>query len=142
MMVCHLFCLQPVKLSRSLLDSVLLSWCLGVRLKLLKERLIMPGKGCNIPEYMSKLMEGLQMARSLAHDALSSAQVKMKHYDKKSVVRSFQLGDKVLVFLPTPGSALSTKFCGPYVVNGKLSDIMLSRLQTAGEKLECVMLSC
>lgn len=36
--------------------------------------------------------------------------------------RSFSVGDKVLVLLPIPGSALSARFAGPYEVVGKRSD--------------------
>ena len=41
----------------------------------------------------------------------------------KSVMRSFKPGDKVLLFLPTPGNALHSKFMGPYVVAQKLSPL-------------------
>lgn len=44
------------------------------------------------------------------------------HYDNKTVTRSFQAGDKVLVLIPTPGSALQAKFAGPYEIKEKLGD--------------------
>lgn len=44
------------------------------------------------------------------------------NYDKKSVARSFQSGDRVLVLLPVAGSALQAKFSGPYMVDRKLSE--------------------
>lgn len=53
----------------------------------------------------------------------AEAQSKMKiNYDKKSVARTFQEGDRVLVLLPVVGSTLQAKFCGPYVVDQKLSE--------------------
>lgn len=94
-------------------------------LKLLKEQLLLPeGKKVHsIPEYVMKLRAHLQRACSLAKDSLSSSQVKMKqHYDQKAMARSFQPGDKVLILSPLPGSALSAKFSGPYVVEKKVSD--------------------
>ena len=44
------------------------------------------------------------------------------HFDHKSVLRSFQVGDKVFVLLPVVGSALQAKFSGPYEVLSKLSE--------------------
>ncbi|TKS65422.1 Retrovirus-related Pol polyprotein from transposon opus [Collichthys lucidus] len=65
----------------------------------------------------------MQFASKLAKEALSSAQGEMKQrFDRKAVVRQFQPGDEVLVLLPTPGSALTARFTGPYVVESKLSD--------------------
>ncbi len=59
----------------------------------------------------------------LAKKSLSSVKSQMKtHYDKKTVTRSFQAGDKVLVLIPTPGSALQTRFAGPYAIKEKLGD--------------------
>lgn len=45
-----------------------------------------------------------------------------ENYDRKSVARSFQSGDCVLVLLPIVGAALQAKFSGPYVVDRKLSE--------------------
>lgn len=95
-------------------------------LKLLREQL-----GCgttapkqqNVLEYVSSFRERLHNACACAQKALSSAQDKMKrHFDRKSVSRSFQVGDKVLVLLPVVGSALQAKFSGPYEVLSKLSE--------------------
>ena len=49
---------------------------------------------------------------------VEKAQAKQKClYDKKSnSKRSFEISDKVLVLLPTPGSKLETKWFSPYVV--------------------------
>lgn len=49
--------------------------------------------------------------------------MKMKqHHDQKAVAHLFRPGDKIFILLPVPGSALSTRFSGPYVVEQKLSD--------------------
>ncbi len=47
--------------------------------------------------------------------------MKCRH-DKKSVYRTFQMGDKVLVLLRLPGSILQSQFSGPYVVERKIND--------------------
>ena len=47
----------------------------------------------------------------------------MKHYyDRSAVSRSFEVGDKVLVLLPTTSSVFAAKFSGPYAVKERLSD--------------------
>lgn len=43
-------------------------------------------------------------------------------YDRKSVQRTFNKGDQVLVLLPMVGSALSARFSGPYEVVRKISN--------------------
>lgn len=93
-------------------------------LKILKEQLLTPAKTVkSIPEYVARLRERLALACSLAKESLASSQEKMKQrFDKKALIHLFQPGDKVLVLLPVPGSSLSTKFSGPYVVERKLSD--------------------
>ena len=42
-------------------------------------------------------------------------------FDRKAVERQFQPGDQVLVLLPLPGSALTARFSGPYVLKNKVS---------------------
>lgn len=55
--------------------------------------------------------------------SLSVAQSKMKsNFDKNLAARFFHPGERVLVLLPVLGSALQAKFCGPYVVDRKLSE--------------------
>ncbi len=44
------------------------------------------------------------------------------NYDKKSVMRSFKVGDKVLVLLPLLDSSLQASFAGPHEIEEKLSD--------------------
>ena len=44
-------------------------------------------------------------------------------FDKNSAVRSFQEGDKVLAFIPMPGSPLQAKYHGPYEIVKKVSDV-------------------
>lgn len=73
-------------------------------------------------DFMKTCRDRWQHATSLAKEALCSSQANMKKkwYDRKAVKRHFQPGDKVLVLLPVPGSALSACFAGPYVIVRKV----------------------
>lgn len=93
-------------------------------LKVLSEQLLakdaMP---ISVLDYVSSFRERLHRARDLAREHLVTTQSKMKErYDKKSVSRSFQPNDEVLILLPEPGSALHARFTGPYSVKEKLSE--------------------
>jgi hypothetical protein len=60
----------------------------------------------------------------MAHKNLRKAQVRMKGlYDKSSCKRTFNPGDKVLVLVPNLNNALSLRYCGPFTVHSKLSDL-------------------
>ncbi|XP_073804400.1 uncharacterized protein [Danio rerio] len=93
-------------------------------LKLLSEQLVADNKQMvPVSEYVNSIRERLRNACEKARINLAEAQAEMKvRYDRKSVSRSFQPGDSVLVLLATPGSALQSKFSGPYMVTKKLSD--------------------
>ena len=93
-------------------------------LKMLKEKLLSGSSPkSSVPDFVSQCRERLRCVTSLAKEALSSAQDAMKRrFDKKAVERQFEPGDEVLVLLPTPGSALTVSFSGPYVVEKKVSD--------------------
>jgi hypothetical protein len=93
-------------------------------LKVLKEQFL-----CNISQQttvqdlVSRCRENLRHASALAKVALSSSQESMKErFDRKAVEREFEPGERVLVPLPTPGSALTARFSGPYVIKSKVSD--------------------
>ncbi len=76
-----------------------------------------------ILEYVSTFREYLHKAWDIAKQHLSDTQAKMKtRYDRKSIARSFQPGDSVLVLLPAPNSPLHARFLGPYTIEKKLSD--------------------
>ncbi|XP_028835757.1 uncharacterized protein LOC114790140 isoform X1 [Denticeps clupeoides] len=94
-------------------------------LRLLRETWVseQPAPSTNVLDYISAFRERLHKACSAALASLSSTQRDMKtHYDKRTVSRSFEPGDQVLVLLPIVGSALQAKFVGPYVVDSKLSE--------------------
>ena len=46
-----------------------------------------------------------------------------QNYNKNSVTRKFQPGDKVLAFLPVSGKPLQARYSGPYVVEKKESEL-------------------
>lgn len=77
----------------------------------------------NVLDFISRTRERLQNACAVAKNALSLSQEKMKsRFDKRAVARNFVAGEKVLVLLPAPGSALAARFAGPYIIKSKLSD--------------------
>lgn len=43
-------------------------------------------------------------------------------FDKKARERNFVAGDKVVVLMPVSGGSLHAQYCGPYVIQKKLSD--------------------
>ncbi|XDV49410.1 hypothetical protein PO909_018663 [Leuciscus waleckii] len=94
-------------------------------LKILQEQILSsnrPSPTTNVLDYISSFRERLHKVWKLAKRSLDSAQDQMKtRYDQKAVQRSFQIGEKVLVLLPVPGSALKAKFTGPYDIKEKLS---------------------
>lgn len=94
-------------------------------LKMLKENLLSleSNPKVNVIDYVSKFRERLHKACSVARESLEVAQKKMKcRYDRKSVQRTFNKGDQVLLLLPMVGSALSARFSGPYEVVRKISN--------------------
>ncbi|KAL1276640.1 hypothetical protein QQF64_036263 [Cirrhinus molitorella] len=94
-------------------------------LKVLKDKMLESDTETKttVIDYVSRFRQKLHSACNLARDFLKVVQSGMKtRHDRKAIVRSFQPGDKVLVFLPNPGSALTARFTGPYKIIRKLSD--------------------
>ena len=72
----------------------------------------------NSYQYVFELREKLQDTLKLAHSELEKAQLKGKHYyDRKSKVRKFQPGEKVLVLLPTDHNKLLMQRKGLFEVS-------------------------
>lgn len=99
--------------------------CVRGPLMLLKEKLLSTeGGSLNLLEYVSNFRTRLTKACNLARKNLKSAQNRMKqNYDKNSVTRKFQPGDKVLAFLPVSGKPLQARYSGPYVVEKRESEL-------------------
>lgn len=95
-------------------------------MKVLKEHMLTEVSSStprNVLDYVNEMRERLHMACSLARESLSTSQERMKvQYDRKTKDRSFVPGEQVLVLLPVPGSSLSARFTGPYIVKKKISD--------------------
>ena len=69
----------------------------------------------NSYQFVFELREKLEDTLKLAHSELEKAQQKGKHYyDRKSKVRKFQPGEKVLVLLPTDHNKLLMQLKGPF----------------------------
>ena len=72
----------------------------------------------NSYQYVFEVREKLEDTLKLAHSELEKAQQKGKHYyDRKSKVRKFQPGEKVLVLLPTDHNKLLMQWKGPFEVS-------------------------
>lgn len=71
-------------------------------------------------QYVVDLREKMEAVIDIAHQNLKSASAKQKaHFDKSAKQRSFQIGDKVLLLLPTKNNKLQLKWQGPFVVIDK-----------------------
>ena len=94
-------------------------------LKLIKEAWLGQNSTMNLLDHVSDLREKLHTATELAKEKLKSAQQKMKvWYDKKAQKRTFKPGDKVLVILPIPGHPLQARYCGLYVIEKKVNEVV------------------
>ena len=93
--------------------------------KLLKEKLLVDDESSvNLFQYISDFHTKLTKAYNLARDNLKSVQNCMKEsYDKNSFKQSFQVGDKVLAFVPVLGAPLYARYFGPYVVEEKENEL-------------------
>ena len=68
-------------------------------------------------QHVLELRERLEDTLKLAQDQRKLSQAKQKrYYDKRTKVRRFQPGDKVLVLLPTDTNKLLLQWKGPYDV--------------------------
>ena len=72
----------------------------------------------NSYQYVFELREKLEDTLKLAHTELQKAQNKGKHYyHRKTKVRKFVPGDKVLVLLPNDHNKLLMQWKGPFEVS-------------------------
>ena len=57
----------------------------------------------------------------MVHDNLSDAQLRHKsHFDKRAKPRSLNVGDEVLLMLPTDNNKLTMRWKGPCVIKDKV----------------------
>ena len=95
-------------------------------LKVIKDKLLglSQSKLVTVTAYLEQLRDNLAKIRKFASENLNLSQEKMKaNYDLKAKVREFKDGDKVLAYLPVPGSSLSAKYCGPYTIKSKVNNL-------------------
>ena len=68
-------------------------------------------------QYVLELRERLDDTMKIALEELKRSQAKNKRlYDRGAKRRAFQVGDKVLILLPTDNNKLLLQWCGPFVV--------------------------
>ena len=74
-------------------------------------------------QYVFDLSNRLEETCKLAHEELRTAKHKQKfHYDKSARNRSLEIGQKVLIILPSDSSKLRLNWKGPYEVKEKVGD--------------------
>ena len=77
----------------------------------------------NLLEHVLSFRAKLRQIWTWAQSNLTKSQKQMKsNYDIKTKERNFNVGDKVLVFLPIPGQ-LKAKFMGPAVIREKVGKL-------------------
>ena len=68
----------------------------------------------NVISYVLKMRERMVVTSELVHESLKSAAARQKTwYDRHARKRTFQIGDRVLVLLPTSTSKLTAQWQGP-----------------------------
>ena len=68
-------------------------------------------------QYVIELRDILEQTCKLAHENLKKVQIKQKaYYDRRARLRKFDVGDKVLLLLPTDRNKLLLQWKGPYEV--------------------------
>uniref|UniRef100_A0AAQ4P9U3 Integrase catalytic domain-containing protein n=1 Tax=Gasterosteus aculeatus aculeatus TaxID=481459 RepID=A0AAQ4P9U3_GASAC len=78
----------------------------------------------NLIDYVNGFRLKLYRAGELAKEKLKCSQKKMKlRYDRQSELREFTPGDRVLALLPLVSSPFQAKYCGPFNVLRKVSDL-------------------
>ena len=93
-------------------------------LKLLKEAWLNDDHSDSLLTRISDVHFKLQKANQFARENMEKAQSHMKTwYDKKARVRSFKVGEKVMVLLPLHGNPLQARFCGPFTIMEKLNEV-------------------
>ena len=75
-------------------------------------------------EYVIDLKSRLSETCKLAQETLAKSQNKYKkYYDRRSRPRSLQVGDQVLILLPTDRNKLLMQWKGPFPVKGKFNEV-------------------
>ena len=76
-----------------------------------------------VTKYLSELSKRITTALDVARENTTKAQHKMKcQYDRKSTERNLEVGDQVLILLPTAESKMTAEWQGPFFVTKKLEN--------------------
>ena len=90
--------------------------------------------------YVLTIQERLAQLRDIVHDNLQNAKANHKQwYDRHARNRQFQLGDQVLVLLPTSTNKLLAEWRGPYPILRKVSDVNYEVKLTDGRKKKRIL---
>jgi len=82
------------------------------------------GSKQSVLEFVLETRERLRNAIDMANEHASAERSKAKlWYDRKARLRTFEVGDKVLVLLPTPGKGLHAKYSGPYEIIKRIGSL-------------------
>ena len=72
-------------------------------------------------QYVFELRERLEETMRIAQEELAKAQHRQKlYYDRGAKERTFEIGDRVLILLPTDTNKLLMQWRGPYLMEGKI----------------------
>ena len=72
-------------------------------------------------EYVTELRERLEDLLKLAQEELENSQKCYKrHYDRKAKPLQLEVGDRVLILLPTDSNKLLMQWSGPYTVESRV----------------------
>ena len=99
-------------------------WPVRGPLSVVKESWVTADDGGNLIEYIIQTRERLISAVEMAQENLAHSQSVMKvWYDQKAREQSYDVGEEVLVLLPTSERTLEAKWQGPYRVTRKVGDL-------------------
>ena len=77
-----------------------------------------------VATYIIEMRERLaEMSQLVAKHSASGQQKQKQYYDRSAKYRSFEVGDQVLVLLPTTANKLKLRWTDPYKVSKKVSSV-------------------
>ncbi|XP_048357553.1 uncharacterized protein LOC125435398 [Sphaerodactylus townsendi] len=94
----------------------------------------------SVVDYVLSFRERLKDMMSVVQENLAKAQATQSSwYDKTARSRTFELGDKVMVFLPLRSDKLKAAWEGPHVIVDRLDDVTYAvALERSGKKTKVV----
>lgn len=93
--------------------------------KILKDLWFTPSQysRLNVFTYISKPKDKINEVQTFVKSNLLKTQAKMEQSHARGVMRTFNPRDKVLLFLPTPGNSLKSKFSGFCIVANRITPL-------------------